>query len=558
MRAGGRVGGGAGAALLRLKARIFINSLRAARREPALKQAVVASFVALWLAGGFCLTYEGMRFLGRFPGIGDYLVVRMLPLFTLAVSVMLLFSNGVLAYPVLFGRRENALLFSLPIPTGTIVSCKIWETAFLSSWAFLLMAVPLTLAYFLGGGMGARLFLVSWLFFMPLAAVCAAGGILLALTAGRLVARMRRPAGAAVVAALAAAALFAAWRTRGAPGGGDERLRFVNRIVAQSEVAGCFLLPSSWAADGILAVRRGRTGDALFFWALLVSTAAFARSAALALGEARITAAPAPARARPPARRRAAALIRAAGSPVRIIAAKDVVTFCRDPGQWGQFALFFGLLGIYILNLRNLPYDLDALFWRYLLFILNLSAMGFTLAGLCSRFFFPLMGMEIRQFWLLRPNPLLGPARILRGKFLLCLSFTVGVTGTLALLSGVMLRVSAPLLAASIACVACMGTAISGIAVGLGAVYPNPKASSSSEAVSGFGGTVVLLATTLYICGILFIQAAPLTLHAKGRIPDACLPIALAAGAAVTAALSAAVAALALRAGRRRLETMDF
>jgi len=545
--------------LLALKLRLFRNALRSVRREPVFKTIVIGLFIALWICGAFTLMYRGITFIAGFPGVGDYVIGKLLYLFTLALVVMLIASNTVLAYPVLYARRENTLLFSLPLSPASIMSCKLWETLFLSSWAFLLMALPLVLAYFLAAGMGVGLFFISWLFFMPLASLCGACGALISLLGGRYMPRVRMGRGKMAMLLLCLGAACIIWGTWGSTSpGGDQTLRFVNRIVARCQFASWFLLPSSWVVDGIFAVAQGRYGEAAFRWLVLLSNALFLSSLCTLLGE-KLLVAGWDRRSSREAPRPALGIssFLAGCSPVRGMVIKDIITFCRDASQWGQFALFFGLLGIYVVNIRNLPYDLGTLFWRYLLFILNFSALGFTLAGLSSRFFFPLVSIELMRFWFLGLSPL-GVRRILGEKYGICVVFTVGITGLLALLSGVMLRVSPLLLASSCASVALMGIAMSGLSVGLGAVYPNLRASSSAEIVSGLGGTMVLVLNMVYICGALFIQGLPLYLHLKGFVSAGSLPLWVGGGVAAMGALSIGTAVLSLDVGRRRCENMDL
>ena len=544
--------------LLGLKLRIFANAVRSVRREPPLKSAVVASFVAAWGIGGFYLFHEGLTFVRSFPGIGDYLTARLFYLFSLAVFIMLAFSSALLSYPVLYGRRENELLFSMPLPVSAIVSCKLWESIFLSSWAFVIMTVPLMLAYFTAGGYGTRLFFLAWIYFLPLAVVSGAIGLLSALLIGCLAPRLSHRR---TVLLAAAALLLAAvwWAARGSTtAAGDQSLRFVNQLMSKCNLAAWFLFPSSWAVDGILSVARGAYGRALFLWAVLLSNALFLFSLCGVAGEALLE------RGWNLHRGGAAGRVRVSGrtwvstrSPLAALVAKDILTFIRDPAQWGQFALFFGLLGIYIVNLRNLPYEIQDKFWRYLLFTLNLSGLGLTLAGLSSRFFFPLISLELRQFWLLGLCPL-SRAEILVEKYLLCTVFTVAVTCALAVLSGVMLGVSLPLLLGSVAAVVCMGVAISALSVGLGAAYPNPAARSSAEAISGLGGTMVLVLNLVYISAALVIEGYPLFLNLRGRIGDSALPVWMIGSGLVLAAVSAATAFLSLRAGRRKLERIEL
>jgi ABC-2 type transport system permease protein len=545
--------------LLRLKGRILAHMVRALGREPLLKTIVVTLFIAAWVFGCFAITYHGLTFLHGFPGIGDYLLSRLLYLFVFGVFIMLVSSNLTLAYPVLFARRENELLFALPLAPSAIVRCKLGETVFLSSWAFLFMAIPLMLAYFYAGGYGGGAFFISWLFFIPLVALCGAAGVCVSLLIGRFAPRRMRLKKKVVIACLCAAAAYLLWRSGGrhAPGG-DQSLRFVNQLVAKCEFASWFLLPSRWVADGIFALSRGACGDAAFFWLLLVSNALFLSSLCGVAGERLLAAAWDWRLSRPAAARGQRRPSRIAWrSPVWSLVRADVISFCRDPGQWGQFALFFGLLGIYILNLRNLPYDLGSLFWRYLLFILNLSAMGFTLAGLSSRFFFPLMSLDLKRFWFLGLTPV-RIQRILAEKYFLCVGFTVGITGLLALLSGLMLGVPPLLLASSIASVIFMGIAISGLSVGLGAVYPNTRASSPAEVISGFGGTVVLVLNMVYICVTLVLQGIPLYCHLKGLITEVTLAIYLVGSVCLIGVVSIATALITLTFARRKLEVVDI
>ena len=42
--------------------------------------------------------------------------------------------------------------------------------------------------------------------------------------------------------------------------------------------------------------------------------------------------------------------------PVRLLILKDLRTFRRDPAQWSQFLIFFGLLAFYFLNIPRLGY----------------------------------------------------------------------------------------------------------------------------------------------------------------------------------------------------------
>ena len=58
---------------------------------------------------------------------------------------------------------------------------------------------------------------------------------------------------------------------------------------------------------------------------------------------------------------------------IRLLILKDLRTFRRDPAQWSQFLIFFGLLAFYFVNIRRLSYDVESPYWRNLISFLNLS-----------------------------------------------------------------------------------------------------------------------------------------------------------------------------------------
>jgi ABC-2 type transport system permease protein len=59
------------------------------------------------------------------------------------------------------------------------------------------------------------------------------------------------------------------------------------------------------------------------------------------------------------------------------------------------------------------------------------------------------------------------------------------------------------------AAIALMSATLSGLAVGLGALFPNFKEDNPSKIVSGFGGTLCLVASFLYITTFVAAVALP-------------------------------------------------
>ena len=68
--------------------------------------------------------------------------------------------------------------------------------------------------------------------------------------------------------------------------------------------------------------------------------------------------------------------------------------------------IFFGLLCIYVLNLRNVAFNFQNPFWETMISYLNLAASALTLSTLTTRFVFPQFSLEGRRLWILGLAPI--------------------------------------------------------------------------------------------------------------------------------------------------------
>src|SRR5262249_61454977 len=132
--------------------------------------------------------------------------------------------------------------------------------------------------------------------------------------------------------------------------------------------------------------------------------------------------------------------------PIRLLMLKDLRTFRRDPAQWSQFLIFFGLLAFYFLSIPRLGYGVQSPSWRNLVRFLNLSVTALILSTFTSRFIFPLLSLEGRNFWVLGLLPLKREA-ILWGKFAFASGISLVSTEALVILSDLMLRMGSPMIA---------------------------------------------------------------------------------------------------------------
>src|SRR5207244_2339385 len=95
---------------------------------------------------------------------------------------------------------------------------------------------------------------------------------------------------------------------------------------------------------------------------------------------------------------------------------KDTRMFWRDTTQWGQSIVLFGLLGVYIVNLRHFSQQLTNSFWVNLVAFLNLGACSLNLATITTRFVYPQFSLEGKRLWIIGMAPL-GLVRVVKAKY---------------------------------------------------------------------------------------------------------------------------------------------
>ena len=146
---------------------------------------------------------------------------------------------------------------------------------------------------------------------------------------------------------------------------------------------------------------------------------------------------------------------------------------------------------------------------------LNLGVTALILSTFTSRFIFPLLSLEGRNFWVLGLLPLKREA-ILWGKFAFASGISLVATEALVILSDLMLRMHPAMIALHVGMVAVLCLGLSGISVGLGARLPNLRETDPSKIAAGFGGTLNLLVSLVFIFSIVTALALPCHLYFAG------------------------------------------
>ena len=489
------------------------------REQSRLLTGIIGIFIFGYLALAFELFYHGMKFIAKFPGLGAVLTERLLYTLFAFLFALLLLSNLIIAYTNLFRNRETAFLLTLPVSNQTIFQWKFIESMLLASWAFLFLIAPLLVAFGLVRGVPWHFYPLTVLLIGLFIILPGVFGAALAIAIGR---HLDRKNFQILILLLAVTLLaFVAFWWKANPVDDallDQRtLEALDKLLAKTRFTMFPFLPSYWLSASVLQWAEGITREAVFFAAVLLSNTLFFGSIAFTrFGDIFYDTASA-VQSRPGGMFKLNFLRTAKSDSTkpgflenvfekipwlapdaRALAVKDMRMFWRDTTQWGQSVMFFGLLGAYIINLRNFTHQLTSPFWIHAVAFLNLGACAFNLASLTTRFVFPQFSLEGRRLWIVGMSPM-GLVRIVKTKYWLASTLSLVITLGLVTLSCYLLKMSWAEVVFFGAVVAVMTFALNGLSVGLGVLYPNVKETNPNKIVSGFGGTLCFVLSTVYI-----------------------------------------------------------
>jgi len=562
----------------RIRRQLWVNNLRQTWRNSRLRLVLVALMSAVFWVGLFVLFFDAFDFLfGAIlnEGTRQQTVRVVFGVFFMSLLLMLVFSTAIMLYSGLYRSPEAAFLLTTPARSERIFQHKYLETMFFSSWGFILLGSPMLLAYGLVAGapwyfyVEVLVLLVAFVFIPGSVGAAATMLIVAFVPRGRTLVL-----GMTLLAAVALATVGVWWVGLSSTTQLLTPSWFREMLARLGFVEGR-LLPSWWLTMGLLESAEGRWSEGMMFAALLISNSLFGHLLACAIASRFYRSGYHRLHQFGTARRhrgisRLDALLERAmffvSPKMRLLLIKDIRIFRRDPVQWSQFLIFFGLLGLYFLNIRRFSYDVQYRTWVNMISFLNLAVVGLILSTFTNRFIFPMISLEGRRFWVLGRLPV-DRDTILWSKFLFASVGSLIPCIVLILISDFMLRVDGWIIAIHAMCCVVLCSGLAGIAVGMGAKMPNLLEESPTKIAAGFGGTLNLVISTLYIVAIILMCAVPChfylaafdALGGAGRWaqPDAVRPWIL-LGAAGSLLLGLGATIFPLWIGARAFRRMEF
>jgi len=552
------------ACLLRPRWLQFRNAGRS-QTSRGLRSLLLILLGALFWTGAYLLTHRVLAYFRSVPEIGDILAHKLLSMVLVTFLVLLLFSAVLTCLAKLYLSRDLPLVHSLPVRGEQIFLARWIESTADSAWMVMLYTLPVLVAYGQVYEAGFLFYCSILLALLPLCLIASVLAALAVMLAVILLPASRIRSIFVFLGLSTTIALYLAFRMLQPerlvnPETSATVLLYLQNLATPASP----LLPSTWAFDALRSALDGRWQEALFHAGLAWSAALFltllnvqvarrlyfkgySRSQAAAV---RLFRGASPAWMR---------LLDPLPGPWRALVGKEFKTFWRDQTQWSQLFLLAALVVIYLYNFSVLPLQrspMQTLYLQNLLSFLNMALAAFVLTAISARFAFPSVSVEGSAFWIVRCAPISLRAFlwIKFGTYLLPL---LVLAETLVVATNRLLHVTPFMMGLSTVTLLFITPAIVGLAVGLGAAYPDFAAENPTQAVTGFGGLIFMILSAAYIGAVTVLEAGPVyTLFMSGmksRSLSGWQMVWVVGSFALVAALSALTLLLPMRFGERRL-----
>lgn len=451
--------------------------------------------------------------------VGELLVQRLLAITFLVFMGLLAFSNVVTVFSTFYLSDELDFLMSKPIPKEHFFTARFLESLAQSSWVVFIFGMPI----FMAAGVGLD---AGWPFFVglvgviiPFVAIPTALATIIGLGVTNVLAAERTRDATLFFGLAAFSALFIVIRSLR-----PERLlnpdsfssigEMLNLLSAPTTV----YLPSDWCMNVVVPLLYGRTN--IDFWSLgllyLTPLALYFSSAWLhrkyyhrgyskaqegrhgqsvvsSLRDWLTQKSSSPKRSLEERLKKLEDEGEHTVSVLREMMRKDQLIFVRDASQWSQVLVVIAIIVIYLVNYKYFEIAADArLLGDAGLFFFNLAACGFVVVALSGRFMFPAVSIEGRSFWLILQAPV-SMERFLIGKWLGGI-WPVLIVGQALIWSSNLLVLQNPVFSMLASVIILVLTfAVTAMAVGIGALYPQFYNPNAAKIASSFGAVIYMI-----------------------------------------------------------------
>jgi len=560
------------AVLLNVKVKILRAVLFERRMKYILRNVAMFLFLFLLVGAAYQFFYSLIfKYVASIEDIGILLIDRLLSVGFLIFFVLLIVSSFVTALGAMFRSRETEYLFSSPLSVVDLFTSKYVEIVAVSSWSILIMAVPILLAYAKIRDFGTVEYVLTGIFVLvPYILIAAATGTLLAFLAMILSKRV----GIWTLSGFSAAAFFGLMyvvisfsRPTALEIQFQEDYRALNLFINNFQLNANPFLPNYWFIQSLRAIDLHIYRDMFLYAGSLIATAFLFTSllyVAVDAGYYKLwlisleRSATLRAKASLSYSRRKGLLSSSVGSQIGALIRKELLLFVREPGQWTQLFLVTILVALYFFNLRFIPDDIEIEQWRTILFLMNFTFCGFVLSTLVVRFIYPSISLEGRSFWVLGSAPL-SILTLFRQKFVSSFVSFFIISEIIGVISSILLKLEPLYQLLTFGGIFLMSIALSCLAIGFGAAFPDFTERNPSKLVSSPGGILTVVTSLIYLAGMIICLTVPAYRYTTYLVSGGMFPRnELILGVTVALVLNILVMAIPLRLGMKSFESREF
>ncbi len=513
-------------AIFRNRLRIVFKRMVPHDTNELVKLLSFIAVISVFAVGGFFFFFKVFKYLLGLEIIGPALIHKAIETAFFIFFSMLIFSNIITSLSTFYRNDELHMLFSLPISPRIVYLSKLFENGFYASWATLIISLPLILSFGLVMKAGAFYYIISiiaLLFFMIIPTTI---GSMIIVILSRLFPGLK-PRDIIITSIILIGGLSFLYLKTNNPNifkileteSEQELLNFV----ANLGTVGSIYLPSNWLVNIMKNLLSPANASAVLYLLVLTFASLSALIIVVAIADRiyRLSWLLITERSGVTIKKKGKSLLlKYSTTPGRAILTKDILTFIRDPSQWVQLLIFFGLILVYIFSLRRTPIYFSLPMWRTIISFANLGYVSFVLATLGVRFIFPSISLEGEGMWLLRSSPTT-IRQIFRIKYFFNLVIVLLLIELLAFMCNSVIQTETFFLILSAFIFIFVGTSFVSIDLGMGALFPQFNEKNPSKIASGAGGVFAALTSLAYVGILITILAGPthsmITRHFWGR-----------------------------------------
>lgn len=505
-----------------IRRKTILNSYRFATRERLWGRLFLAFLAVGFVVGDYWFFKRIIDYLLSLPlEVWDILIPQFLMVICLTFFSMLIFSNIIASISTFYMSQELDLLISTPVSMRELYASRFLQTTINSSWMLFIFGVPMFVALGRSFNASAAYYVGMVFTVIPFIIIPAGVGVLVTILLMRYFPARKTYQFLSLVGLVFMAGLVMFFRFL-------EPEKFLGKAVSPDviqqfvenlKVPSYWFLPSTWAARALEAGTRSDYQQMVFWVSVewiaaicLVSLNIFIVSRAYYHGWSISYAGRGNTRVN--SNRYFYRIIERLFSfipgALRTIVMKDLRIFWRDPSQWSQIFLLIALVVVYIYNIRNLP--MDSLFLKNFISVLNVALAAVVLAAISVRFVFVTTSVEAKSFWIIKSAPV-EFSGFLWVKFSFFIIPLLVLAETLIIVSNMFLSVDPFLMKLSVIGIFFLTIGLTGLGVGLGAIFPVFEHENIAELATSTGAIYYMLLSFTYIGVVIMFGVRPVWAH---------------------------------------------